>query len=186
MIVFNNVVKYYNKKSYTKELNFQINLQAINLIIGGNGSGKSTSLKLICKFILLKQTDRGKIVNDFKKIAFLPEKTAIPLHGMVNEYLKNVIKIYDVEDKIDYYLNLFNLKNTALKTLSKGMMQKVCIIHTLLLDADLYVYDEPLDGIDENAAKTFIKCLNEKVKKGKTVIIATHKKDVFLKYASVN
>ena len=73
----------------------------------------------------------------------------------------------------------YELPNKNISALSKGNMQKVGIIQMVLSEGDLYLFDEPTDGLDNISVELFVDDLKKLLEKGKTIIISTHKKSVY-------
>lgn len=170
------VNKYYKNKQVLFEQSISIASGEFNIFLGENGSGKSTCLKLISKAISLDKRDSGKILNDYSKISYLPEKFLLPGLVKVQPFLKKIKKLYGSEADVDEFMSRFKIPNKYIFSLSKGMNQKLGIVIALIIPADLYIFDEPLDGLDSEARKTFKEQLNALLLKKKTIIISTHQK----------
>ncbi|HHU56621.1 MAG TPA: ATP-binding cassette domain-containing protein, partial [Acholeplasmataceae bacterium] len=136
------------------------------LLLGENGSGKSTLIKLILS--LVKPTSGSVIVNT-KKIAYAPEHISLPSLCTISTFLNNLCIIKNISNRsiVTKLIALWNLDpNKKINSLSKGMKQKVNIIQALIDDADLYIFDEALNGLDKEMQKQFmdyikkLKCLN--------------------------
>jgi ABC-2 type transport system ATP-binding protein len=86
--------------------------------------------------------------------------------------------LYQKEENIpliDYYCTKFKLdKRKTLTKLSKGMHQKVLIIQSLIHDAKLYIFDEPLNGLDDYSQNIFFEIINNIKRNNKTLLITTH------------
>ena len=179
MIEFIDVSYNYGKKEALKNINLKIDKGSFNLFIGHNGSGKSTTVKLILNLIHNK---KGIINRYYNSYCYMPEKTTLPDYITVEEFLKDLAYL---SKNCDYekYLEKFNMDRTALiSSLSKGNKQKVALIQLLMEDKDLYVLDEPTNGLDQESINILIKALKEKNKKGKTIIVVTHYKKLFSRW----
>ncbi len=151
MLKLEEVRKNYHKDRGLISANLIIENNKLYLFVGENGSGKSTTIKLISRVIFNTCHD-GTIKNDFKKIIYLPDKRSYPKLLNVKTYLR----YYLMDNKnIDNYIDKYNLPNKKIGGLSKGMLQKVGIIQTVLCDGDLYLFDEPTDGLDIDSIKVF-------------------------------
>ena len=96
-------------------------------------------------------------------------------------YLANINKIID-EKEILRYMKLFDIyryKDMKFKKYSLGMKKKLALIQAVMENQDLMIFDEPLNGLDEKSIDVFVKLLEEEKAKGKTIIIATHKQNIF-------
>ncbi len=155
--------------------NYKFESSKINFIIGANGTGKSTLISCILEFL----SYNGTIIHNIKNISYQPEKVLLPDLIKVYDYLKIINKIVLNKgcDKIDYFLKIFNIEdamNKELITLSKGMRQKVWLIQTLIKEADGYIFDEPLSGLDILTQQIFFEELKKLLEQDKLIIIITH------------
>ena len=179
MISFTNVTFSYGKKKVLDDISFNINKGDFILFLGQNGSGKSTTIKLILNYL---KGEKGLINRDYNSYCYMPEKTILPDYITIEEFLKDLAYL---SKNCDYerYLETFNMeKNLLIGGLSKGNKQKVALIQLLMEDKDLYVLDEPTNGLDQESINILVKLLKEKNKKGKTVIVVTHYKKLFQRW----
>lgn len=176
MIEFIDVNYFYGKKQALDNINLKINKGTFNLFIGHNGSGKSTTVKLILNLIHNKN---GIINRNYNDYCYMPERTTLPDYITIEEFLKD-LSYFSKNNNYERYLEIFNLdRNLLISSLSKGNKQKVALIQLLMEDKDLYVLDEPTNGLDQESINILIKLLKEKNKKGKTIIVVTHYKKLF-------
>lgn len=181
IIEFINVSKYYGKKPGILNASFKIEEGDIVIFEGHNGSGKTTTIKLILGLLFLKKRDSGKIIKDKKSYSYLPEKMILPPFIQSKEFISDILKSKGKIDDIDLYFDWFNLSpNELIGGLSKGMRQKLGIIQLVISDADVLVLDEPLSGLDDMAVSRVIEMLGNLARKGKTIIISTHNKAAFI------
>ncbi len=179
MIEFIDVSYYYGKKQALKNVNLVIKKGSFNLFIGHNGSGKSTTIKLILNLI---HKEKGKVIRNYNSYCYMPEKTLLPDYITIGEFL-NDLSYLSINCDYEKYLELFNMdKDQLISSLSKGNRQKVALIQLLMEDKDLYVLDEPTNGLDQESINILIKLLKEKNKKGKTIIVVTHYKKLFQRW----
>ena len=152
----------------------------IYLLVGENGSGKTTLIKGV---IGLLRFSAGRFYRSPARYAFLPEKIALPETVTVYAFLANIGKIKKTAaagEKIMSLLEEWNVDGTKkIKELSKGMRQKVLIIQTLLSDVDLYLFDEPMSGLDAESRSRFLSLVRRLREAGKTLIISTHYPDLY-------
>ena len=166
------VTKKYKNKVVLDKINLVMDNTKYNIIKGYNGSGKSTLVKCLMHFIKYN----GKIENQYK-ISYVPEKIYLPNFMKMYEFLELITKIKQGDANIEQYLEKFQItkyKDKELGKLSLGTKQKVVIIQSLLESADVYIFDEPLNGLDDEAVKTFSKELQNLRKKQKLIIIIMH------------
>ena len=174
MLSLNDVSKKYNKNYALKNINLEFEKGKLYLLVGENGSGKSTLIKLISKVIF---SNEGMINNSFKKVIYLPDHCNYPKLLTVKSYLS--LALPNKEDDIISKMKEYHLDNKLIGSLSKGMQQKLGILQLLISDADLYLFDEPLDGLDRISVKHFKNDLNNMIQNGKTIIISTHLRNSF-------
>ncbi|WP_290597786.1 MULTISPECIES: ABC transporter ATP-binding protein [unclassified Archaeoglobus] len=163
-------------------LSFTVERGEVLGLIGENGAGKSTTLRIIAGLI---EPDSGEVRyfgNPFedsikKRIGYLPEIDALYDNMAVSEYLKFFADIYGVEDakaKIKELLDKLNLPDKFVGELSKGMRRKLSIARTLLHDPDILIYDEPTGGLDPSTSLRIAELLRELAARGKIVVFSAH------------
>ena len=184
MISFNNVEKFFKKDKVLDNISFEINNGDFVIIEGQNGSGKTTIINLMLKLIDLDKNDRGDIYNDFENISYYPERFNLPSLIKSHDFLYTYFNNIATKDEIDFYIDRYKLENKYICNLSKGNTLKVGIIKTLLEQSELYIFDEPLNGLDEESKRLLAEDLMALKKLSKTIIVVTHDKSVFMEYKS--
>lgn len=182
IITIDNLTKKYKDTLAIDDLSLEIEKGKVVGLLGPNGSGKSTLLKLI---VGLLRKDSGKILIDGKSpgietksmISYLPDSyylyeklTVRETIDMYGDFYKDFDK--NQSDKLLDYLSIPRDKMT--KDLSKGLIERLLISLNLSRDADIFIMDEPVDGVDPVAKQAVIDMIIEKMGKGKTFIITTH------------
>ncbi|MCY7007372.1 ABC transporter ATP-binding protein [Fusobacterium simiae] len=187
----------YGKKEVLKELSLNIDENKLTGIIGPNGCGKSTLAKNIIKYIngsfeyfKIMNTDIRKLSH--KKIAqlisYIPQKSVIIPNISVFDYvllgrfplLKNSWDNYSKSDCeiVENNINLLNIKELRdrnIETLSGGELQKALLARALAQEAKILLLDEPTSALDLNNAVEFMKILkNISIQKNISVIIIIH------------
>ena len=173
-IEFFNVEKNYHKKTVLHNFNLKINKSGLYLFLGENGSGKSTTIKILTKEVLYKNKAMSYFKTDISRVSYLPEKYIIPKMMKIRDFLILYLGIKNKKKKLDQYLKMYNIPNLRINSLSKGTIQKSILVATTLEDAELYVFDEPLDGLDTYSKNIFISTIRHLIKDKKTVVISTH------------
>ena len=150
------------------------------MIIGANGAGKSTILKIILGFIY---PTSGVINTSHLVFGYVPEKVNMPSFVSVYSFLDTIRELKKGKTKeLDYYLDYFSLttaKEKRLGELSKGMLQKVIIIQAFLGEPDVLVFDEALNGLDSVMQKKLLELIKKEKKKNKIILITSHYKDYY-------
>ncbi|MDM5190431.1 ABC transporter ATP-binding protein [Bacillus sp. DX4.1] len=182
------------KKKYGKQLileNIYLSIpkgQAV-AIIGGNGTGKSTLLKIIAGFIA---PTGGTIQRKSDiQIGYVPEHFPEDIRFTLEDYLYHLGRIHGLskdylQNKIPVLLKLFHLEHadhSVIKNFSKGMKQKTGIMQALLSDADLLILDEPLSGLDPRSQQELEHVLLTLKQQGLTVLFTCHEKQLLENFA---
>jgi ABC-2 type transport system ATP-binding protein len=172
-------------------LNLEVKEGEIMGIIGHNGAGKSTALKMICGLIAPTSGQVKVMGRDMSKskdavyvqqrLGFLPEESSLYSHMTVMEYLHFFAELYKVpkkqaQERIDLLLNSLQLIESYRLSgeLSKGMKRKVSIARVLLHDPQLLILDEPNSGLDPLTSFFIINYLKGLRQQGKTILLSAH------------
>lgn len=177
-----NVNKSYGKRKVLKDIDLVIPRGKIIGLLGKNGTGKSTLIKLINDLLTPDSGDilvNGKSVGvESKKIiAYLPERTYLDKSMTVLEVIKYFEDFYDNFDskKARKLLKELDLDvNQKLVKMSKGMQEKVQLVLVMSRKADLYILDEPLGGVDPATRDYILDTILTNFNEGASVIISTH------------
>lgn len=177
-LIIHSLTKKYGNNVIFENVSLELTSSNINFLIGGNGTGKSTFIKCLLDEIKYD----GRIEKENLVFSYSPEKIILPDYITINNFLlllqvDKKITINDKEKLIDYYLALFNIekyKNIVMCKLSKGTRQKVILIQALMNKADIYIFDEPLSGLDDISRKHFIEEVKKLKLQSKLIIISTH------------
>ena len=174
--------KTFDNKEILKDINFNISKGKIIGLLGKNGAGKSTLIKLIND--LLTPTNGEILVNgnkigiDTKKvISYLPERTYLNKQMKVSEvisYFEDFYDNFDSEKAVKLLKELDLDINQKLTQMSKGMQEKVQLVLVMSRNADLYVLDEPLGGVDPATRDYILDTILSNFNENASVIISTH------------
>lgn len=179
------------KKQVLHDISFVVPSGLTTGFVGNNGSGKTTSLKCILQFI---QPDQGQIHfwgksadDELKlKLGYLPERPYLYEFCTAMEYLKihwdlgavrGVTQAGQFQSKAEETLkkvNLFEARHRAMRSYSKGMLQRVGIAQALLHDPKLLILDEPMSGLDPDGRFMVKEILSAEKKRGTTIFFSSH------------
>lgn len=176
------VSKSYGKKEALKNINLKFERGRIIGLLGPNGSGKTTLIKMVNG--LLTPNDGEIIVNgettgmeSKKVIAYLPDKSYLADWMKVSDILNMFADFYIDFDKnkaVDMLKRLNINENDRLKTLSKGNKEKVQLILVMSRQAQLYLLDEPIGGVDPAARDYILNTIITSYNPNASVVISTH------------
>lgn len=174
--------KSFDNRVILDNVNIKIERGKIVGLLGKNGQGKTTLIKLIND--LLTPTSGEVLINGKKPsieskkiISYLPERTYFDKSMKVSDIIKYFKEFYDNfnEEKALKLLEDLELdKNSRLAKMSKGMQEKVELILVMSREADLYILDEPLGGVDPATRDYILDTILSNFKDGASVIISTH------------
>lgn len=178
-----NLTKVYDKrKTALNELNLTIPRGKIVGLLGPNGSGKTTLIKILNG--LLCPTSGTVLINGSKpgpetkaRVSYLPERTYLQTGMKVKELLAYFTDFYadfKPERAREMLTSLGIDENDRIKTLSKGTREKVQLILVMSRDADLFILDEPIAGVDPAARDYIIKTIITNYNENATVLLSTH------------
>ncbi len=183
MIQFKNVTKKYGKTRALDDITVDIGKGKITGLLGPNGSGKTTMIKLVANLnkpssgeVLI---DRGPISQEVKKrIAYLPEIDHFYSWMKIKD-AKNFVKTFyeDWDDNMyEELLGFLELdENMAIKKISKGQRAKSKLLLAFSRKADIILLDEPLSGIDIFTREKIIETMIKDYRKGQqSIVITTH------------
>nr|WP_319392813.1 ABC transporter ATP-binding protein [uncultured Desulfobacter sp.] len=176
------------KKLAVSNISFEINKGEIFGIIGVNGAGKSTIIKMIQGFI---RPDSGSILinNTYPsdpvartKMGYLPENAYFYTNLTALELLKFSASASGVSKQISRKrikflletVDLYPFRRHRLKTFSKGMTQRAGLCFALVHDPEVIVLDEPMSGLDPLGRKMVIDLILDLRKQGKTILFCSH------------
>lgn len=177
-----NIYKDYDKKQVLKDINLKIPRGKIIGLLGKNGMGKTTLIKLIND--LLTPTSGEILVNgknigiESKRIiSYLPERTYLDKSMTIKQTLKYFTDFYDNFDikKAKKLIKDLDLEiDTKISKMSKGMQEKLQLILVMSRNAELYILDEPLGGVDPATRDYILDTILNNFSEDASVIISTH------------
>lgn len=191
MLTLSNVVKYYGNVLALDNISFEINSGDIIAFLGPNGSGKTTTMRIITGFFAPTEgkvkfegydvTEMPEIVKS--KIGYLPENPPVYPELTVSEYLNFVAELKKmphnkIKKRVENVIEMTGLKekqNSFISSLSKGYRQRVGIAQSIVNNPSLLILDEPTVGLDPLQVieiRNLIKTLSKEEKR--TIILSTH------------
>lgn len=180
--VSNLTMVYDKRKTALNELNLTIPRGKIVGLLGPNGSGKTTLIKILNG--LLCPTSGTALINGNKpgpetkaRVSYLPERTYLQNGMKVKEliaYFADFYEDFKPERAREMLVSLGIDENDRIKTLSKGTREKVQLILVMSRDADLFILDEPIAGVDPAARDYIIKTIITNYNENATVLLSTH------------
>lgn len=177
-----NVVKRYGSKNAVNDLTMAIEEGHIYGLLGPNGSGKSTWMKMAAGLVM---PDRGQITlngitigaETKKYIAYMPTEPFFYNYMKIKDvahYYKDFFEDFD-ESRFQSLLEKMELEmNMKVRSLSSGMMAKLKIAVTLSRHAQVYLLDEPLNGIDLLARDEIVRTILECVDEHSALVVSSH------------
>ncbi|VEU81073.1 ABC transporter ATP-binding protein [Haploplasma axanthum] len=177
-----NLSKNYGNVEALKNCNIELKRGRIVGLLGPNGSGKTTLIKLINGLLV---PTNGELLVDGKKIgvetkkviSYLPERTYLDPNVKVYEmfeYFKDFYVDFDINRARTLLHELGMKEDSRIKDLSKGMKEKVQLILVMSRNADLYILDEPIAGVDPASRDYILDTILNNLNKDATLIISTH------------
>lgn len=185
IIELSGVTKTFGSVTAVNDLSLDVPKGSIYGFIGPNGSGKTTTIRMIMKIMY---PDRGRILINGREldsrrlgnVGYLPEDRGLykkmklgellQFHGELNNGINLSPRIDEWLERLD----LMDYKPKKVETLSKGMRQKLQFIATILHQPELIILDEPFSGLDPVNAETMRNAILDLQQKGATIIFSTH------------
>ena len=194
IVEFRHVDFTYDRTQVLHDISFQLHKGEVVGLLGPNGAGKSTTIKIIAGILAagdgvvevvgLPLPERAIDVK--QRIGYVPEAAALFDSLTGQEFLELMGRLHDVPEdtlqtRIRDILATFELtsdRESRLDTYSKGMRQKILIGAALLHNPELILLDEPLSGLDVNAAIVIKDLIAALAADGKTILYSSHVLDV--------
>ncbi len=196
MIRLHQLAKSYGTQQAVRGIDLEIPTGQLVGLLGPNGAGKSTTIKMLTGMLEptsgsaeVEGFDIGRQPLEVKRIVgYVPESGAVFEALTALEFLRFVAALYHIpadeaEILIARFAGFFDLdadtmSGKPLSAFSKGMRQKVVITSALLHNPRVVFFDEPLNGLDANAALSFKTLITTLAREGKTIVYCSHILDV--------
>ncbi len=183
--------KEYDDLVAVDDLDLRIRKGELYGMIGPNGSGKTTTIKMLVG--LLKATsgsgyvleEKVPIKNNIARIGYMPQEMAVYTDLTVHENLELFAELYSMDKEVfakreEHLLDVIDLKerkDSLVSQLSGGMKHRTSLACAMIHDPDVMFLDEPTVGVDPELRVGFWKYFSELKEKGKTVVLTTHYMD---------
>ncbi len=185
IIELSGVTKTFGSVVAVDNLSLEVPKGSIYGFIGPNGSGKTTTIRMIMKIMYpdggsLRINGREHNSHRLQNVGYLPEERGLYKKMKIGELLQfhgELNNGTDLKRKIDSWLarlDLADYKEKKVETLSKGMKQKLQFIATILHEPEIIILDEPFSGLDPVNAEIMKDVILDLQKKGATIIFSTH------------
>lgn len=189
LVKLKDITKKYGKQLILRDIHLSLPRGQAIAIIGGNGTGKSTLLKIIAGFIV---PTTGTIQRQSEmKIGYVPEHFPEDIRFTLENYLYHLGRIHGLsqehlQHQTPSLLKLFHLEHAShsvISNFSKGMKQKTGIMQALLSNVDLLILDEPLSGLDPKSQEELEMILLTLKQQGLTILFTCHEKQLLENFA---
>ena len=184
-IEIKNLTVAYGENIALEDFNLDVEIGSLMALVGPNGAGKSTLIKTILKF--LKQIT-GEIKINGKSLAYVPQRNSVDwdfpttLFDVVEMGCYGRVGLFkrvNKEEKVKVLkaieqVGMLEFKDRQISELSGGQQQRAFIARALVQEADIYLMDEPFQGVDSTTEKSIVNMLKKLKSDGKTLIIVHH------------
>ena len=184
-IEIKNLTVAYGENIALEDFNLDVEIGSLMALVGPNGAGKSTLIKTILKF--LKQIT-GKIKINGKNLAYVPQRNSVDwdfpttLFDVVEMGCYGRVGLFkrvNKEEKAKVLkaieqVGMLEFKDRQISELSGGQQQRAFIARALVQEADIYLMDEPFQGVDSTTEKSIVDILKKLKSDGKTLLVVHH------------
>ncbi len=182
IISVKNLSKSYGSVNVLKDVSFSFASGQIIGLLGPNGSGKTSLIKILTGLIndysgevLIDGNKPGKVSKSL--VAYLPDKTYLASYMTADDAVNYIADFYDDFDKSKamHMMDVFQLPHKQkVKTMSKGMQEKLQLLLVMCRNAKLYILDEPMGGVDPAARDFILETILKNRPEGSTILMSTH------------
>ena len=184
-IEIKNLTVAYGENIALEDFNLDVEIGSLMALVGPNGAGKSTLIKTILKF--LKQIT-GEIKINGKTLAYVPQRNSVDwdfpttLFDVVEMGCYGRVGLFkrvNKEEKVKVLkaieqVGMLDFKDRQISELSGGQQQRTFIARALVQEADIYLMDEPFQGVDSTTEKSIVDILKKLKSEGKTLLVVHH------------
>lgn len=177
-----NLSKNFDGKPIIENVSFEIERGSLVGLLGKNGSGKTTIIKLINDLLV---PDSGEItvcgepisIKTKAKVSYLPERTYLDSSMTVKgvfDFFETFYPDFDRKKAVRLLKDLDLEENESLSKMSKGMKEKIQLVLVMSRNAELYILDEPLGGVDPSTRDYILDTILSNLNDGASMLITTH------------
>ena len=184
-IEIKNLTVAYGENIALEDFNLDVEIGSLMALVGPHGAGKSTLIKTILKF--LKQIT-GEIKISKKSLAYVPQRNSVDwdfpttLFDVVEMGCYGRVGLFkrvNKEEKVKVLkaieqVGMLDFKDRQISELSGGQQQRTFIARALVQEADIYLMDEPFQGVDSTTEKSIVDILKKLKSDGKTLLVVHH------------
>ena len=184
-IEIKNLTVAYGENIALEDFNLDVEIGSLMALVGPNGAGKSTLIKTVLKF--LKQIT-GEIKINGKSLAYVPQRNSVDwdfpttLFDVVEMGCYGRVGLFkrvNKEEKAKVLkaieqVGMLEFKDRQISELSGGQQQRAFIARALVQEADIYLMDEPFQGVDSTTEKSIVDILKKLKSDGKTLLVVHH------------
>ena len=189
MITLSNAVVEIDHLKILQGVSFQIFPNYFYCLVGSNGSGKTTVLKLIMQILRANSGSVDTIAS--KDISYLPQNLPDPPFLSVGEVITIAIKKHSKDGNAQRELlvalaqqfHLEELLDRKFSDISAGEKQRAWLAFAIAQEKEMIIMDEPLSSVDRNSREEFYRLLKELAMERRTLLVVTHDVDMALSYA---
>jgi ABC-2 type transport system ATP-binding protein len=175
MLSVTNLSKSYGKKQILNDIELQFNPGEIHGIVGENGAGKTTLFKCIAGLESHEGNIQHTSVDIKNTIGFLETNPEFLSKITGKEYLQLLCNARNIKNVTFEEKNIFELPlNQYAETYSTGMKKKLALTGVLLQNNDIFILDEPFNGVDIHSNLIIKELLKSLKEKGKIIILSSH------------
>lgn len=182
IVQISNLTKKYNSNIALDNLNLELKNGTVVGLLGPNGSGKTTLIKILAGLlrsysgeVLINDEAPGPITKAY--VSYLPDRNVLNNFNKISDSIKFFEDFFEDFNttKCKEILNSLALKeDSKIKSLSKGMVEKLHLSLILARKAKLYILDEPIAGVDPVARDEILNAIIDNIEPESTMIISTH------------
>jgi len=182
IIKVRNLSKSYGKNLVLDDISFDLEKGKIIGLLGPNGSGKTTLIKILSGLIhdydgIVRIDDKPTGIHTKAMTAYLPEKTYLadwfrPIDAI--NYFNDFFSDFDKAKALEFVKRFKLNPKQPIKSMSKGMQEKVQLLLIMSRSAKLYLLDEPLGGVDPAARATILDIIMKNYAENSTLLLSTH------------